>query len=495
MRRRDFCNATVLSGAALTLPLSRLMSATPDEAPAIASDLAATRLSGQSTIIEKAALKEFRENLRGTLILPGQEGYESARRIWNGMIDKRPAMIVRCAGAADVARAVVFARERELLLAVRGGGHSFPGYSTCDGGMVIDLSGMRGVLVDPKGRTATVEGGAWGRDVDSKTQHYGLATTLGQISDTGVAGLTLGGGFGWLGRRFGLACDNLIAVELVTADGQLRRVSAKENADLFWGIRGGGGNFGVVTTFVYRLHPVGPKVLAGHVRYPLEKAREVLEFYAGLASTMPREFSADLGLENNSQGQPLATIAVCYSGDLDTGRKVLEPLQRFGKPLEYEIGPMDYLAVQSWDDGPHHSSTNHYLKGGFVREFTPGLVDVLADFRPDQHFGMLMQDSSGAVGDVDPTATAFVNRRSRVNLMVFGVWPNAADNDRNRAIVRANWDKVAPFTEGFYSNLNDADKLSTDRNFGPNYARLVALKRKYDPGNLFRLNSNIQPTA
>jgi FAD/FMN-containing dehydrogenase len=493
MRRRYFCNATVLSGAALMLPCTRLMSAAPDEAPAISSDLPATRLSGQSTVVEKAALVDLRKSLRGELILPGQEGYESARRVWNGMIDKRPAMIVRCAGAADVAKAVVFARERELLLAVRGGGHSFPGYSTCDGGLVIDLSAMRVVRVDPKTRTATVAGGAWGRDVDTEAQHYGLATTLGQISDTGVAGLTLGGGFGWLGRRFGLACDNLTAVDLVTADGQLRRASADENADLFWAIRGGGGNFGVATTFEYRLHPVGPKVLAGHVAYPIESAREVLEFFAGPASSMPREFSGDVGLETDWQGRAVAVIYVCYSGDFDAGRKVLEPLQRLGKPLENVIGPMDYLAVQRQFDGPHQSPTNHYLKGGFVREFTPGLIDALTAFRPSKIFAAYMQDSSGAVGDVEPTATAFANRGSRVNLMMFGEWPNAADNEQNRATVRANWDKVEPFTEGFYSNLNDADKRSTDRNFGPNYARLATLKRKYDPGNLFRLNSNIQP--
>lgn len=495
MRRRDFCNASLIGSAALSLPLDLMFTACDAATPSTA-DVPATKLSGQNTIVEKAALDEFAASLRGQLILPTHPEYDSARRIWNAMIDKRPAMVVRCAGAADVAKAVTFARERELVLAVRGGGHSFPGYSTCDGGMVIDLSAMRTVRVDLKNRSATAAAGAWGRDVDTEAQHYGLATTMGQISDTGIAGLTLGGGFGWLSRRFGLACDNLVSVDLVTADGQLRHVSADENADLFWGVRGGGGNFGVVTSFEYRLHPVSPKVLGGHVSFPFEQARDVLEFFVELTAASPRELSADLGLEPGPQGQMVAAIHVCWSGDLESGRKALESLQRFGKPLENTLGVQDYLAVQRQFDEPHHSPDNHYLKGGFVREFTPGLIDVLADdYRPSDHFGVYMQDSGGAVGDIEPSATAFWNRKTRFNLMVFGKWPDARDNDRHRAAVRASWDKAAPFTEGFYVNLNDADKGSTSRNFGGNHARLVALKQKYDPSNLFRLNSNIQPKA
>ncbi len=496
MRRRDFCKVALVSSATTALPLGRLMSATPDAAAAIVADLPAIKLSGGQTTIEKTAVEELRASLRGPLLVPGQDGYDGARRIWNGMIDKRPALIARCAGAADVAKAVTFARERELVVAVRGGGHSFPGHSVCDGGLMIDLSDMRSVRVDPVARLARVAGGAWGRDVDSETQHYGLATTMGQISDTGVGGLTLGGGFGWLGRRFGLAIDNLIEVDLVTADGQLRRVSAEENPDLFWGVRGGGGNFGVVTSFEYRLHPVGPKVLGGYVSYPFAQTRDVLQFCAGLASNTPRELSTDLGIEAGPDGQVSATVYVCYSGDLRAGEKVLEPLQRFGKPFASTIGPQDYLTVQRQFDGPHASPKNHYLKGGFVREFSPGLIDALVnDFRPDSEFGVYFQDSSGAVADVEPGATAFAHRRTRANMMMHGVWQDAAKNEQARATVRANWDKVAPFTEGYYVNLNDADQKSTDRNYGTNYPRLVALKKKYDPGNLFRLNANIRPDS
>ncbi len=496
VRRRDFCKSTLVGGAAAALPLGRLMSATYDAVSPIVADLPAIKLSGDKTVIERAALGDFRARLRGQLFMPGQDGYDSARRIWNGMIDKHPALIARCAGAADVAKAVTFARERELLVAVRGGGHSFPGHSACDGGLVIDLSTMRSVRVDPVARAARVAGGAWIGDLDGEAQHYGLATTMGQISNTGVGGLTLGGGFGWLSRRFGLACDNLIAVDLVTADGQFRRVSAEEQADLFWAVRGGGGNFGVVTSFEYRLHPVGPKVLAGHVSYPIEKSREVLEFYAELAADTPRELSTDLGLEAGPHGQVGATIYVCYSGDLQAGERVLESLQRFEKPVENTIGPQDYMTVQKQFDGPHLSPMNHYLKGGFVREFSAALIDVLAnDFRPDSKFGAYFQDSSGAVADIEPTATAFAHRQTRVNMMMHGAWPDAADNNRGRGTVRANWDKVARFTEGYYVNLNEADQKSTDRNYGPNHSRLVALKKKYDPNNLFRLNANIQPTA
>jgi hypothetical protein len=495
MKRRTFCKTTLIGSTALALRPACPLAAEPQPSPqasTVVADVPAIKLAGQSTVIEKAALEEFSASLRGNVILAGHPEYDAARRIWNAMIDKRPAMIVRCAGAADVANAVTFARERELLVAVRGGGHSHPGYSTCDGGMVIDLSPMRTVRVDPKNRVATVAAGAWGRDVDTETQHYGLATCMGQISDTGCAGLTLGGGFSWLSRQFALACDNLKSVDLVSADGQLRHVSTDENADLFWGIRGGGGNFGVVTSFDYRLHAVAPKVIGGHVTFPAARAREVLEFYSGFAASTPRELSSDFSL-GTVEG---ASIYVCYAGDLATGMKVLEPLLRLSKPIENTIGPQTYLQVQRQFDGPHLSPTYHYLKGGFLREFAPGLIDLLADdFRPGEHFGVYMQNSSGAVGDIEPTATAFWNRNTIVNLMLIGDWPDPADNERNRAFVRATWEKIAPFTAGFYVNLGDADKRSTDRNFGPNHARLVALKRKYDPGNLFRLNSNIRPDA
>ena len=494
MKRRTFCGMTLVAGAATSLPIGRLVYAQGKSAQPEAADLRAIKLSGAETTIERAAVQDFRASLRGPLLSAGQEGYDAARRVWNGMINKHPALIARCADAADVARAVTFARERELLLAVRGGGHSFSGYSTCDGGLVIDLSSMNSVNVHAATRTAQVGGGAWVVNVDAATQKESLATTLGQISNTGVGGLTLGGGFGWLSRRFGLACDNLVSAELVTADGKLRRVSEKDEPDLFWAIRGGGGNFGVATSFEYRLHPLGPKVLAGHIDFPAPQVKDAIEFYADLISKAPRELSVDLDLSAGEDGQPGANIYVFYSGDPKIGNKLLEPLQRFGKPIKNTIGPSTYLAVQSQFDGPPVDPSDNYIKGGFVREYSAGLIDALVrDFRPDNRISAFFQNANGAVADVPQTATAFSHRNAIADMMLLGHWRDVSYNEQGRAMVHANWDKVAAFTDGYYVNLNDADAKGTDRNYGPNLTRLAAVKKQFDPLNLFRLNANIKP--
>jgi FAD/FMN-containing dehydrogenase len=494
MKRRAFCGMTVIAGAVASLPIGRLIAAPSKASQPEPADLRAVKLSGAETTIERGAVQDFRASLRGPLFSVGQEGYDGARRVWNGMIDKHPALIARCADAADVVRAVTFARERELLLAVRGGGHSFPGYSTCDGGLVIDLSSMNSVSVHAPARTAHVGGGAWVVHVDAATQKEALATTLGQISNTGVGGLTLGGGFGWLSRRFGLACDNLISAELVTADGKLRRVSDKDEPDLFWAIRGGGGNFGVATSFEYRLHPLTPGVLAGHIDYPAPQVKDAIEFYADLISSAPRELSVDLSLSSGADGQPGAQVYVLYTGDAKGGTKLLEPLQRFGKPIKNTIGPKTYLAVQSQFDGPPVDPSNNYIKGGFVREYSPGLIEALArEFRPDDRISAFFQNANGAVADVPQVATAFSHRNVIANMMLLGHWDDASYNEQGRAMLRANWDKLAAFTDGYYVNLNDADPKGTDRNYGPNFTRLAALKRQFDPLNLFRLNANIKP--
>jgi hypothetical protein len=394
-------------------------------------------------------------------------------------------------------RAVTFARERELLLAVRGGGHSFPGYSTCDGGLVIDLSPMRSVTVHADTRTVQAAGGAWGAHVDAAAQKLALATTLGQISNTGVAGLTLGGGFGWLSRRFGLACDNLISVELVTADGKVRRVSEHDEPELFWAIRGGGGNFGVATSFEYRLHPLDPTVLGGHVDFPTAQVRDAIEFYAELITHAPRELSVDLSLSPNEDGTPGAQIYAVYSGDTKNAAKVLEPLQRFGKPIKNTIKQQSYLVVQTWFDPPPIDPTHWYLKGGFVREYSPGLIAVLAgEFRPDAHTSMYFQSANGAVADVPQTTTAFSHRAAIANMMLFGLWKDSSQDEPGRKAIHAMWSKLAPFTDGYYVNLHDTDVSAadkgSDRNYGPNFRRLATVKKQYDPINLFRLNANIK---
>ena len=463
MKRRDFCRMSLFTGAAMAVPARRCIAASSQLG---STDLRAVKLSGAETTIEGAAVRDLRASLSGTLLGAGDEGYEEARRIWNGMIDKHPALIARCTNTADVARAVTFARERELLLAVRGGGHSFPGYSTCDGGLV-----------------------------DAATQKQALATTLGQISNTGVAGLTLGGGFGWLSRRFGLACDNLISVELVTADGKVRHVSEHDEPDLFWALRGGGGNFGVATSFEYRLHPLNPTVLGGHVDFPAAQLKDAIEFYAELITRAPRELDVDLSLAPNADGTPGAQIYVVYSGDAKSGAKVLEPLQRFGKPIRNTIGQVSYVVAQTWFDPPPIDPTHWYLKGGFVREYSPGLVAYLArEFRPDAQTSMYFQSANGAVADIPQTATAFSHRSAIANMMLFGEWKDASQDEAGRKAIRAIWSKLAPFTDGYYVNLHDTDpkERGTESNYGPNFTRLATLKKQFDPMNLFRLNANIR---
>jgi FAD binding domain/Berberine and berberine like len=487
MKRRTFCGVALVAGAAASLRTHRLMSA-PTDSGQLGAELRAVKLSGNETTLERAAVQDLRASLGGSLLVPGQEGYETARRVWNGMIDRRPALIARCKDTADVVRAVTFARERELLLAVRGGGHSFPGYSTCDGGLLIDLSLINSVRVDAGARTAHVGGGAWVFHVDTAAQREGLATTLGEISNTGVGGLTLGGGFGWLARRFGLACDNLLSAELVTADGTVRRVSKVDEPDLFWAIRGGGGNFGIATAFEFQLHQVNSGVIAGHVDYPATQIRDAVGFYGEMLARAPRELSLDLAASGRG-----AQIYAVYTGPAGNAEKVLQPLRSFGKPISNTIAAQSYLAVQAQFDGPPLDPANNYLKGGFVREFPAGLIEVLThELAAHDRLGVYIQNANGAVADVPKAATAFSHRDAMANLMLNGRWTDPTYNEEGRALIRGTWDKLAPFTDGYYVNLNDADPKGVDGNYGPNFRRLAMLKKQFDPLNLFRLNANIK---
>ena len=491
MKRREFCKSALLTGAVAALPWRGAHAADGDTVTATAAgtDIQAVKLSGEPTVIPAAAVRKLAGELHGSLLTAADKDYDQARRLWNKMIDKRPALIARCSGAADVAHAVGFARERDLLVAVRGGGHSFPGYSSCNGGVVIDLSAMRGVRVDPVAKTARAAGGAWIGDLDWEAQQYGLAVTMGAISNTGIGGLTLGGGYGWLGRRYGLSCDNLLSADLVTAEGKLLHVSAQENPELYWALRGGGGNFGVVTSFEYRLHPVGPKMLAGVLTYDKSQAREVLEYYAQFAPRAPRECSVAPGYDSGE-----LAVAVCYNGDPAQGEKVLQPLRSFLKPKSDGVQAMDYVMVQRQFDGPPLSTMNSYLKGGFVAELTPALIAVLAEqAQQGSPVGWDFDHCGGAIAEVEPTATAIAHRRELFMLLAAASWPNAADNERYRTLVHSTWDTIKPHTSGFYVNLNEPDQKAVDENYGPNRARLAAVKRQYDPGNLFRLNANVKP--
>jgi FAD/FMN-containing dehydrogenase len=463
-------------------------------------DLRITTLTGAEAVLERGAVDALATRLRGALLRPGDAGYDAARTVWNGMTDRRPGLIVQCAGAADVIAAVGVARVHGLLVAVRGGDHSVAGHSVCDGGMMIDLSRMRSVRVDPARRRARAEGGTrWG-DLDRETQAFGLATTGGTNSDTGIAGLTLGGGLGWLAGKYGLACDNLVSADVVTADGRLVTASATENEDLFWGLRGGSGNFGVVTSFEYRLHPVGP-VLGGMVIHPFERAREVLRFYRDFSAAIPDEVNTVGALLTAPEGFRVAAIAVCYNGPLDEGDKVLRPLREFGPPLVDQIGPVPYTAVQTMMDGTFPRGRQYYWKASLMNRISDGAIDaMIASFAaaPSPHTVVGLQQLGNAANRVPEDATAFSHRDALYDFLMLAGWERPSDAAVNIQWLRDLYQAIGPHLHGgLYVNAvtDDAPQGIKDAFRPRTYDRLLALKRKYDPGNLFRLNPNIDPAG
>ena len=442
-------------------------------------------------------IDELRAGLRGQLLRPGDHDYDRARTLWNGMFDRRPAVIVRCAGTADVIRAVNFARNNRLAVAVRGGGHSFPGHSVCDGGLVIDLSAMKAIRVDPRHRTARAEPGVRWIEFDHETQAFGLATTGGTVSDTGIAGLTLGGGLGWLSGKYGLTVDNLISADVVTADGRFLTASATENADLFWGLRGGGGNFGVVTSFEYRLHAVGPTVLGGMVAYPLRRAKEVLRFYRDFTRSAPDDLTTYALFSTPPGGETVVALVCCYCGPLDAGETIVRPLRSLGSPALDVLGPMPYASHQSLMDDGFPSGSYYYVKGGSLADLTDDTIEVFVEFaatKPSPSSGVLVQTVCGAASRVASDAMAFPHRRLPYSPVIASQWLDAAATAKNIGWTRDFWKALQPFAGGLYVNdmsHDDVDRVSTA--YGANYARLATLKRTYDPDNLFRLNANITP--
>ena len=495
MQRRLFVSS-LLGAAAGGVPLARALAAAA--ATPIAGDLPATRLAGGETVLTRAAVKDFQASLRGPLLLAGQDGYDRARQVWNGMIDRRPALIAQCSGPADVVRSVQFARANDLLVAVRSGGHSTSGQSVCDGGLMIDLSAMHGVRVDPKAKRAWVPGGSLLGELDRESQLFGLATTAGTVSHTGAAGLTLGGGFGRLGRRFGLSCDNLESVDVVTADGKFLRASNNENRDLFWGLRGGGGNFGIATGFEYRLHEMGPTILGGPLIFPFSQAREVLEFFVEFTATAPDELNIDCAIVAPPGAKPMVVLEICYSGDLAKGEKVIAPLRAFRKPLADQVKAMPYVKLQSGADEANAAGRNYYIKSGFVEQVVPELLDNLltgysAD--PGRATIVVLQQLGGAIARVRNDATAFPHRGAKFDLLVLGGWDDPSQNERHTAWIKGYWAPLEPYTRGFYFNTSVGDSQEKIRaNFGANYPRLLKLKDRYDPANLFHLNANVQPS-
>jgi FAD binding domain/Berberine and berberine like len=449
--------------------------------------------------IASAVREDLGSGLRGEVIGPGDRSYDTGRAVFNGMVDRRPLAMIRPVDASEVVRCITVARRHDLPLSVRGGGHSVAGNAVRDGAVMLDLSAMKALRVDPETRRVRAEPGLTLGEFDRATQAFGLATTLGVVSTTGIAGLTLGGGLGWLNGRYGLACDNLISAEVATADGRLLRASAQENQDLFWSIRGGGGNFGVVTSLEYQLHPVS-LVLAGVLSYPLELAPRVLRFYDDFAKAAPDELSTAASLGLTPAGEPTVSIAICYCGPIDEGEQLLRPLRRFQSPVDDGIQPMPYAVLQSARDEGFPFGRHHYWKSGWLREVTDGAIETLLRFlpqMPSSASSVGLQQLHGAASRVAPSATAFPHRAEQYDFLVMSQWSEASDSDRNLQWTRAVFEAMRPHLEQsvYVNNLGDEGQGRVRAAYGENYPRLAAVKRIYDPDNLFRANQNIDPST
>jgi len=500
MNRRQFCRTSIAAAVALSFHRELALAAMAESGSSVPSDVLAVTGGGAEVTLKQSAVQELADSLRGTVALPGSEVYEQARLLLNPRVNKYPALVVQPVVPTDVCKAVAFARQESLLTAVKCGGHSFRGDSSCDGGMQIDLSRLRGVRVDPVKRTAWVAGGSLLGDLDAEAMARGLVTTAGTVSHTGVGGLTLGGGFGRLARRFGLSIDNLLSVDIVTADGVLRHASADENPDLFWGVRGGGGNFGVVTAFEFQLHPMGREVISGSYSYQFGQARQVFEFASEFAAGAPDEMQVVPFLGAFPGNDPIVNISIVYSGPQDKAEALLAPMEKAGTVLRNSIKNWDYVALQKSGDYTDLRANGAYVKSGFVDDITPDLVrDLVETFTPNpgRATWMALGQSGGAINRVPYGATAFTNRVSNHDLLSFVSWPfGAGHGSEHVAYVQEQWKVMEPYVDGFYVNdLADETQAQVDANYGANLERLVRVKNTYDPTNLFRLNANIRPTA
>lgn len=503
MKRRTFLSSSLAAAAATAVTVRpRSLAGLFQEAPSIPPDVRALTGDGAEITLRGSEIADLKGALDGRLLLSGDEGYDEARALLNPSFNKHPALIVQVTGVADIRTAVDFARDHELLLAVKCGGHSASGKSTCNGGMQIDLSLFRDVRVDPAARKAWVSGGSLLGQLDHEAMAFGLVTTMGTVSHTGAGGLITGGGFGRLGRRFGLSVDNLTSVDIVTADGQFRHASADDNPDLFWGVRGGGGNFGIVTSFELDLHPMQRQVIFGPMVFPIERARDVLTMYAEYAPEAPDTLDMGFFVAHPAGSEPPAAgVSVCYSGPENEADRVFAPIRALGNPLFDGFQAMDYVAVQKSGDVDDPRARAGYLKSGFITEIPEGLVSAIVDGlegHPDRSTAVFFQLSGGAIGRVANDATAFSHRDALGNLLSAVDWEHGwQDSTDHIEWERKYWSTLEPFTKGFYTNDLEIEETSSgvNANFRENYPRLVELKNRYDPGNLFRLNANIQPTV
>lgn len=464
----------------------------------------------RSTQLSDESLTAFADRFQGELFYAGDPGYDESRVIWNAMIDRRPAVIARCTGTADVVEAVKFARQHDLLLSVRSGGHNVAGDAVCEGGLMIDLSGMTGIHVDPERRRARVQPGITLGDLDRETQIHGLATPTGIVSETGLAGLTLGGGFGWLTRKYGFTSDNLRSAEVVTAQGKVLQAGPEQNTDLLWGIRGGGGNFGVVTSFEYELHPVGPTILGGMLLHRMEKAHDVIRFYRDFAEEAPRSLGSAVVMRlappapfipEELHGKPVFAILLCYTGEIEEGRHLLQPLREYGNPLADRVGPRPYLAMQTMLDKGQPDGKHYYWKSEYMAGLSEGAIDTAIEHGktiPSPETRVAMFQLGGALKDWDEMSSAASHRNAEFIFAINSGWSDPADSEGQIAWTRDFWQAIRPHSSGgsyinFLNKDEDQERVRAAYGSREKYQRLVSIKTKYDPTNLFRMNQNIKP--
>ena len=493
MDRRRFLGSSIAGTLALALANSRIGAAAPVTIPV---EIEAITSNGAKTVLSRSALQNLKASLRGPLLLPADAGYDQARRVIQGSFDRRPALIVQPTGAADVRTAIDFARTHSLLLAVKCGGHA--GFrSSCEGGMLLDLSRLRGVRVDPERRIAYAGGGCLLGDVDHETLAYGLVAPSGVVSHTGAGGLTLGAGFGRLTRRLGLSIDNVRAVDIVSADGQLRHASAAENPDLYWAVRGGGGNFGVVTSFEFQLHPIQRQVVAGRFFFPLDRASEALAVYGDISAKAPHDLYADFAYGDR------CSVDLCWSGAPDELERLVAPLRKLRASGPDTLKSIDYLALQrerDRSDPLNHGEVrrDYYQETGFSTGFDARLVKTLAavfEPQPDRRLSFYIQHAGGVMAQVAPDATAFPHRHATHVISPSVSWELPTDGTKHSSYLDSWWKTVKPHTDGYYTNLRDREPLAVEENYRGNLARLQKVKNRYDPTNLFRLNANVRPTV
>lgn len=499
MDRRGFLGSSLSAAVAACFPGAEAFAASLLHAPtSIPGDIEAVTGDGAEVTLQRAAVQELSDSLRGKLLLPGHAGYDDARGLLKTEYDRHPALIVQPTGAADVQNAVDFARENSLLLAVKCGGHSAAGKSSCDRGMQIDLSQLRDARVDRTSKTARIAGGSLLGELDHESMAHGLVTTAGSVSHTGVGGLTLGGGFGRLGRRFGLSIDNVLEMDIVTPDGRLRRVGPHDGTDLYWALRGGGGNFGVVTSFLFQLHEMQREVVSGRVSYPLSEAKQILRYYAEYSADIPDELSLSAGVGGRLGDEPGVTINLVWSGPAAGANPIVESLRKAGTVVSENVRTMDYVALQrSGDINDTRAFTGH-MKSGFFESITERMIDDLIDnfeVNPNRATRFGFGRTGGAIGRVANSDTAFAHRDSSHDLLSFVSWKTGEDGTEHVKYIKSHWSHVESRSIGFYVNDHfDEPQEKVNQTYRENFPRLLTIKNQYDPTNLFRLNANIRAT-